>query len=441
MMAYSFVSNVKYVLKIIFPLGNANILRIFASHFHGGFAGTVCPYRPVYHKQKRIIMARIKGISPAKMSGSVGDFTYRQTKNGTIVSEKIQKKANPKRTLRQMKRRTVLANLVAIFKAFEGGLSRAFEKMPQGWNEINAFISANSQRARIYLTKNMVMNGASVVDSFQITRGSLRPIEVVATGNAFRTDLSLGSLVISAATTVAEFAKALVMNNAELHYGDQISYFAIRQYMDANGMPRVEVKKHEVTLDPASDEKLWDVVANDGFQTNGGFLGQLSTSTALVGGFVWVLSREVNGSLLVSTQFVHSTNALMVADYSSAEAMEEAILSYGGLTTDVFLQPGSVPGSMPGLGDNEGGNVAPTPSTININVVSANPTMGSVSGSGNYVEGATVTISATANSGYKFTQWQDGNTQNPRQITASESKTYTASFATNSGSGGGMMGD
>lgn len=386
-------------------------------------------------------MARIKGISPSKMSGSVGDFTYRQTKNGTIVSEKIQKKANPKRTLRQMKRRTVLANLVAFFKAFEGSLKRSFEKMPQGWNEINAFISANSQRARIYLTKNMVMNGASVVDSFQITRGSLRPIEVVATGNAFRTDLSLGSLVISAATTVAEFAKALVQNNAELHYGDQISYFAIRQYVDANGMPRVEVKKHEVTLDPASDELLWDVVANDGFQTNGGFLGQLSTSTALVGGFVWVLSREVNGSLLVSTQFVHSTNALMVADYSSAEAMEEAILSYGGLTTDVFLQPGeSTNGSV--IGGGEGGNVAPTPSTININVVSANPTMGSVSGSGNYVEGATVTITATANSGYKFTQWQDGNTQNPRQITASESKTYTASFATNSGSGGGgMMGD
>lgn len=385
-------------------------------------------------------MARIKGISPAKMSGSVGDFTYRQTKNGTIVSEKIQKKANPKRTLRQMKRRTVLANLSTLFKAFEGGLSRGFEKMPQGWNEINAFISANFQRARIYLTKNMVMNGASVVDSYQITRGSLRPIEVVATSNAFRTDLSMGSLVISAATTVAEFAKALVLNNAELHYGDQISYFALRQYMDANGMPRVEVKKYEVTLDPASDEKLWDVVANDGFQTNSGFLGQLSTSTALVGGFAWVLSREVNGSLLVSTQFVHSTNALMVADLSSAEAMEKAILSYGGLTSDVFLQPGeSTNGSVIGGGD--GGNVAPTPSTININVVSANPTMGSVSGSGNYVEGATVTISATANSGYKFTQWQDGNTQNPRQITASESKTYTASFATNSGSGGGMMGD
>lgn len=83
----------------------------------------------------------------------------------------------------------------------------------------------------------------------------------------------------------------------------------------------------------------------------------------------------------------------------------------------------------------------PTPTPVTITATSANPSMGSTSGSGNYVEGATVTLTATANSGYHFTQWQDGNTQNPRQVTASESKTYTASFAANSGSSGGMMGD
>ncbi len=390
-------------------------------------------------------MARIAGISPAKMSGSVGGFTYRQTKYGTIVSEKIQKKANPKRSLRQMKYRTVLAALSSFFTAFMGGLARGFEKKPTGWSDQNAFISANAQRARVYLTKAMVQNGASVVDGYQITRGSLRPIDVVATGNAYRTDLSLGALVIDAATTVAALAKALVENNEEVRFGDQISYFAIRQITDANGYPRAEVKKYEITLDPMCEEKVWDIVSGDGFQTNNGYLGQLASGTALVGGFAWVLSREVNGSLLVSTQFIQSTNSLMVAELSSAEAMERAILSYGGLSEEVFLQP-----SVPGQGNNEGGSVpgqgdtpvTPTPSGVTINVVSANSAMGSVSGSGTYVEGATVTITATANSGYHFTQWQDGNTQNPRQITASESMTYTASFAADSTSGGGsMMGD
>ena len=41
------------------------------------------------------------------------------------------------------------------------------------------------------------------------------------------------------------------------------------------------------------------------------------------------------------------------------------------------------------------------------------------------------TISATANTGYHFTQWQDGNTQNPRTITLTSNATYTAYFETN----------
>lgn len=51
--------------------------------------------------------------------------------------------------------------------------------------------------------------------------------------------------------------------------------------------------------------------------------------------------------------------------------------------------------------------------------VSANdPSMGSVSGAGSYEVGATATIQATANSGYKFLKWNDGNTENPRLVVA-----------------------
>lgn len=40
-------------------------------------------------------------------------------------------------------------------------------------------------------------------------------------------------------------------------------------------------------------------------------------------------------------------------------------------------------------------------------------------------------ISATANYGYHFVRWNDGNTSNPRTITVTEDKTYTATFAKN----------
>lgn len=54
---------------------------------------------------------------------------------------------------------------------------------------------------------------------------------------------------------------------------------------------------------------------------------------------------------------------------------------------------------------------------------------GVVTGGGVYVEDDYVTLIATANEGYKFTQWSDGNTENPRTVTATADVTYTAEFA------------
>ena len=68
----------------------------------------------------------------------------------------------------------------------------------------------------------------------------------------------------------------------------------------------------------------------------------------------------------------------------------------------------------------------------NVTVVSANSTMGSTSGSGSVREGHTTEISATPNTGYYFTQWNDGITDNPRTITVTGNVTYTASFAPHS---------
>ena len=64
-----------------------------------------------------------------------------------------------------------------------------------------------------------------------------------------------------------------------------------------------------------------------------------------------------------------------------------------------------------------------------ITVLSGNQNMGSASGGGTYAYNTTVTITATPNQGYEFTQWNDGNTSNPRTITITGSATYTAAFS------------
>ena len=75
-----------------------------------------------------------------------------------------------------------------------------------------------------------------------------------------------------------------------------------------------------------------------------------------------------------------------------------------------------------------------TPNTnhYTITVVSNDPAMGSVSGSGSYLYGTTATIAAYARGRYRFVQWQDGNTQQHREITVTGDSTYTAYFGGNS---------
>ena len=63
-----------------------------------------------------------------------------------------------------------------------------------------------------------------------------------------------------------------------------------------------------------------------------------------------------------------------------------------------------------------------------VTVISANDSMGTVSGGGTYEAGSQVTITATAAEGYRFVSWNDGNTDNPRTITVTEDATYIASF-------------
>ncbi|MBR3980649.1 MAG: InlB B-repeat-containing protein [Bacteroidales bacterium] len=67
--------------------------------------------------------------------------------------------------------------------------------------------------------------------------------------------------------------------------------------------------------------------------------------------------------------------------------------------------------------------------SYDITVLSADESVGNVSGSGSYNYATMQTISATAKEHYHFQKWNDGNTDNPRTITISETATYTALFA------------
>ena len=66
--------------------------------------------------------------------------------------------------------------------------------------------------------------------------------------------------------------------------------------------------------------------------------------------------------------------------------------------------------------------------TCSVTVSSANTSMGTVSGGGEYEEGTTATVTATPKSGYRFTKWSDGTTKNPYTFTVTKDVTLIAYF-------------
>lgn len=69
--------------------------------------------------------------------------------------------------------------------------------------------------------------------------------------------------------------------------------------------------------------------------------------------------------------------------------------------------------------------------------VSASPTNGgTVAGGGQYTSGQQAMLSAVANSGYKFSRWNDGNTSATRSVTVVNNASFIATFVEDTQSGG-----
>ena len=126
-------------------------------------------------------------------------------------------------------------------------------------------------------------------------------------------------------------------NNSSWKNGDQLSVFIARQTVDSTtGVPRVKIEAVEITLDKNNETALLgDMVDIDMFTVADGFL---SLAGSVNGGVAVVHSRLTKDGTKVSTQFFVVNNALL-SRYQSAEAIEAAVQSYGGLKQEEFLTP------------------------------------------------------------------------------------------------------
>ena len=282
-------------------------------------------------------MAILNGILK-KLNGSAGSLTFKQYAGQTVVSEKISvvKRSN---TPMQMRQRTKWGNVIQMYKGICPLINYGFESKPVGKSDYNMFMKVNMKGSDIYLTREEVAGGGCIAAPYQLTQGTLPSIVTVGEGDNVRTDISLGDLTIDAETTVKDFAQAVVNNNADYDYGDQISFFDVLQRVNAvTGIPYCQFLATNVVLDKASEVKLLDMVSKYGFATVDGYLGHIEGEGA--GVFAWVHTRKSSGKTLVSTQSLINNNAEVIAEYSGAEAYKRSVKTYGG-ESSAFLTPGT----------------------------------------------------------------------------------------------------
>lgn len=279
-------------------------------------------------------MAILNGLLK-KMVGSAGQLTFKTLKGQTIVSEKVTQVSNP-RTEAQQRQRMKWVNIIRMYSGIAPLLKNGFEKKDRLASDYNMFVKLNSAANPVYLTKPEADGGGCIAAPYILTAGSLPSIVVTGEGANAVTDIALGSLAISASTTVAEFSNAVVLNNADYNYGDQISFYNVLQRVNAEtGVPYCQFMADYVVLDKDSQVKLYDMVNPAGYAVKGGFLAHGENEGD--GVFAWVHSLKEQGKTKVSTQHLIANNS-MLAGYTSTDAYAKASASYGG-AQEVFLTP------------------------------------------------------------------------------------------------------
>ena len=300
----------------------------------------------------------------------------------------------------QVTTKSMWTNPVQFYKSFDGALRKSFQYVTGKQTSFNLFMrNAMQSAAPVFQTKEDAERKGCVLYPYMISEGSLDKIELTPLNNGYVTNISLGSLTITADTTVGEFSTAIKQSNKKnqakyrfAYETDWLTLYVATQYVDSDtNVPYIEVDSYKIHINDSLTTKLWDVMPSNFFCSSNGYLSVTSLPEGM--GFAFVHTRKADTAQKVSTQYMVVNNPLISA-YTSTTALNKALKSYGAKDPDYMWT---------------GGEDEPTPETRytqTVSVAEGMEAMGSVSGGGSYAEGTEITIHAVANSGYTFKGWK-----------------------------------
>ena len=128
---------------------------------------------------------------------------------------------------------------------------------------------------------------------------------------------------------------------------------------------------------------------------------------------IYVLIYMLDGEEYYRTSVTYSTPLTAIAEPVARKGY--TFSGWNGLPATMPANDVTVTGSF-------------TANQYTITVIVNETKAGYAMGGGTYDYGKTVTIEAVPATGYRFVEWNDGNTDNPRTITVTENMTFTARF-------------
>lgn len=264
-----------------------------------------------------------------KLAGAVIYQAMGQTRSRELAASV----SNP-RTQAQMEQRVKWGNLVNFYRANANWMKFAYESKATNQSEYNKFMSLNVPNSRIYLPKSIARQGGCIVDAYQMTQGSLASVEIVEQAGGWATNIWLQSAgEIGENSTIGEWTQQILPANPALREGDQISFIRFTQQTNATtGVPFVVVRKYEVILNSDDTRRFYDFMPYEYIGTS-----QQSSADCMAvedsgnaGGFLICISRTVGGRTYVSSQnIIVANNSALIDAYSSSNALQSAIDSYG----------------------------------------------------------------------------------------------------------------
>ncbi|KAA6336177.1 hypothetical protein EZS27_015658 [termite gut metagenome] len=204
-----------------------------------------------------------------------------------------------------MRQRTKLANILSAYRTLSSFVRESYQTRPPSLTAYNMFVKNNLRATDVFLDKREALAKACVVAEFNVSEGSLPPIETKASGDRLVTSLLLPvGFSIDETTTLGEVSSRLVGCNASLRYGDKISILYLMQARPPegfdSGMPHAQLKLYEFVLEDDSRIPFYTLMDARLFRALNGYVG---TDTQVGEGAVgYVHSRKTKRCTEYSTQ-------------------------------------------------------------------------------------------------------------------------------------------